>query len=398
MKKKARYEGALWAGALILILAYLFSMWYCGRDPLAHSNYDSYTRIALAWRAGNVWLPEDCPWLELAVYEGHYYVSFPSVPALVLFPLTFLFDLKTPNTLLIALYLLFTYFAAYGLARRWRGPAFAMCAALTLTLGSNLFCCAMDGGVWYQAQVLSMLLVTLFAYGITSDAPSGWAIGLFCLALSVGCRPFQAVYVPLGLYLLWKKVSVKGAAGKSLARVIPYLIAPALVAVLLGWYNWYRFGNPLEFGHNYLPEFTRDPETPQFALKYIAGNIQNLLRLPHFEDGKLTFDKFNGCAFWLLNPLFVSGLFAGIRKLIRRELDIADGLTVIALIAEGLLLCMHKTLGGYQFGARYLCDLLPAVLLFSLRGKGKRDPAWEVPVCAFACAVNVYGAVWFWTL
>ena len=110
--------------------------------------------------------------------------------------------------------------------------------------------------------------------------------GSVCLALSVGCRPFQAAFVPPALWMLYKNISRAEPAplGRTLARMLPHLAAPAIVALALGAYNYARFGNPLEFGHNYLPEFTRDPDQPQFGLQYVAGNIANLLRLPWFEE------------------------------------------------------------------------------------------------------------------
>ena len=54
----------------------------------------------------------------------------------------------------------------------------------------------------------------------------------------------------------------------------------------------------------------------------------------------------------------------------------------------------HKTLGGWQFGARYLCDMLPMMLLFELRSK-KRHSSWETAACVLAIAVNVAGAIIF---
>ena len=43
--------------------------------------------------------------------------------------------------------------------------------------------------------------------------------------------------------------------------------------------NAARFGNPMEFGHNYLPEFVR-AEKGQFSLSYAMGHLKQLLRLP----------------------------------------------------------------------------------------------------------------------
>lgn len=389
-------EGALWCGALAVALAWLGLCLAFHKDPLGHAPHDSYTLMALAWRKGRLSLGQDYPWLELAVYNNDWYVSFPSVPALVMLPLTFLFGEQTPNTLVTGLYFIGAYVAAYCLCRRFRTAAESAFLALFMTLGCNMLDLSLTGDVWYQAQLLSFLLVTLCALGMTGDRPRDWALGLLCLALSVGCRPFQAVYAPFALYALYTRLrEAKGKSpGRTLAAMLPYLVAPALVALALGWYNWARFGNPLEFGHNYLPEFTRDPEQPQMGLQYVAGNIRNLLRLPYFVNGRLEFERFNGFAFYLANPIYVTAIAAMAVKAARRRWDAQDSLLAAAFALELFLTLMHKTLGGWQFGARYLCDLVPMLLLIQLRGRD-RLTAWEGAIGAFAIAFNVYGTVVF---
>ena len=389
-------EEALWVGALAVTLTWLGLGLALRMNLFGHSAHDSYTLMALAWRRGRLSLGQDYPWLELAVFGGDWYVSFPSVPALVMLPLTFLFGENTPNTLVTGLYLLGAYIAGYHLARRFRGPAEACFLALFMALGSNMLDLSLTGDVWYQAQLLSFLLVTCCALGMTGDCPRDWALGLACLALSVGCRPFQAVYAPFALAALYRKLDTRGrrSPGRTLAAMLPYLIAPALVALALGWYNWARFGNPLEFGHNYLPEFTRDPESPQMALKYIGPNAANLLRLPYFENGRLEFVRFNGFAFYLANPIYVSAAVAMAQKAVRRRWDALDSLLLAGFVLELFMTLMHKTLGGWQFGARYLADLVPMLLLIQLRGRDRLE-GWEAAVGVFAVAFNLYGTAVF---
>jgi hypothetical protein len=60
------------------------------------------------------------------------------------------------------------------------------------------------------------------------------------------------------------------------------------------------------------------------------------------------------------------------------------------------LLLAHKTLGGWQFGARYFCDLLPMVFLLTVRRRRVTPFAVEAVLAAAAVALNVYGAVWFY--
>ncbi len=389
-------ERQLWYGALAVALAWLGLGLALRMNLFGHAVHDSYTLMALAWRRGKLSLGRDYPWLELAVYGGDWYVSFPSVPALVMLPLTFIFGENTPNTLAVGLYFLGAYFAGYHLARRFRGPVEACFLALFMCLGCNMLDLSLTGDVWYQAQLLSFLLVTCCALGLTGESRGGWALGLVCLALSVGCRPFQAAFVPFAVAALWRNLNPDGALspGRTLRAMLPCLILPALVALALGWYNWARFGNPLEFGHNYLPEFTRDPDLPQMAIKYIGKNIRNLLRLPYFENGRLEFVRFDGFAFWLANPIYVTAAAAMVLKAKRRRWDLLDTLLLAGFALELLLTLMHKTLGGWQFGARYLADLVPMLLLAELRGRDRLAP-WETGVGIFAIAFNLYGTVVF---
>lgn len=392
-------EPQLWQGAWILLLAWLGMTMILGFDIFDHSPRDSFTLMAMAWRKGLLHLEQDYPWLELAIYNGNYYVSFPSVPALVMLPLTFLFGENTPNTILTGCYLMGSYIAGYHLCRNFRRQSDSLFLALFLTMGCNMLYLSLVGDVWNQGQLLCFFLTTMFAMGISSPSPGQWGWGLFCLALSVGCRPFQAAYVPFGLWMLYQNLQSRQRTGfwKTIARGIPYVIAPAVVALALAWYNWARFGNPIEFGHNYLPEHTRNPDQPQLGLKYIWGNIQNLLRLPYFEGNRLEFPLFSGFAFWMANPIYVTAGICVVAKLWNRKWDTGDTLLGIGLLIGITMLLMHKTFGGWQFGARYLCDPIPMLMLLELRGRKKRRN-WETAIGSFAMAFNAYGAIVFYLI
>ena len=387
-------EAQLWYGALIVALCWVFLCMTFHIGLLDHSTSDSYTLIALAWRDGRMTV--DGPaytWLELAQYNGEYYVSFPSVPALVMLPLTLIFGENTPNILVDGLYLWGAYFAAYLLARRWRGPWEALFLALFMTLGCSMLSLSLSGNVWYQAQLLSFLLVTCCALGMTSDSRAGWALGLVCLAFSVGCRPFQAVWVPFALAALWRRLwfCCGGGRLRTLRAMLPYLIAPAAVALALGWYNWVRFGNPLQFGHIYLPEYATQP---QFSLRYVASHVQELLRLPEFRGNRLEFPLHEGFAFWMADPMYVTAGVAIAVKAVRRRWDLTDTLLAAGMAVHLFLLLTHKSMGGWHFGTRYLCDLIPMLFLIQLRGRD-RLTSWEIVCGIFAVAFNLYGAVVF---
>lgn len=90
---------------------FLFAAKVTDTDIFSHSPYDSYTRQALAWREGRTYLtddPQSLAYLELAVYEGKYYVSFPPVPTVTEYFLTFFFGQNTPDRLVTVLYVCFS--------------------------------------------------------------------------------------------------------------------------------------------------------------------------------------------------------------------------------------------------------------------------------------------------
>lgn len=396
--KAIAFQPEFWYGLMIVIVTYLGLMSLLDFNLFGHAVHDSFTLMALSWRQGSLSLinGENYAYLELAIYNGQYYVSFPSVPALIMLPLTFIFGENTPNTFMTFMYLLIAYMGAYKTCRVYRSAGEALWLALFMVLGCNLLQFSLYGGVWNQGQLCNFMFLSLFMAGMTGYKRSGWALGLICLALAVGCRPFSAVYVPLGLWLLYQNLEAGQSIRARIISTLPYLAVPALIALALGWYNWARFGNPLEFGHNYLPEFSRDPDTPQFALKFVVSNIQKLLRLPKFEGNRLVFGDvaFDGFAFWLANPIYVTVIVMTVVKAIKRSWHVADTLLIAGMALEVFMLLMHKSLGGWQFGARYLCDLIPMMLLYCVYWRTQTHK-WEYPIMIFAIAFNIYGAACF---
>lgn len=398
MKKTQLHAQAL-AGVLLCLAAALFLYHSLAGGTLLDPNpYDSYTLQAVNWLAGRTCIEdgENYAWLELAIYEGRYYQSFPPVPGLVLLPWAAVFGTAVPANLVIALLALCTAAGVY--ACFWQSGAEPLTAAffaVFVGFGSNVFWLSTNGGVWFMAQVCGLCFAVwgLF-YALRDTAPARMAASL-CLALAVGCRPFYAVL--LALWAVWQLRAV--VRGRRAARtLVPDALPALLTAAGLMAYNFIRFGSVLEFGHNYLPEFTREADG-QFSLNYLWGNLCNLLRpVTVTADLQLEFPLFNGFLFFAANPLFLLWATDALhRDRPRREalpLPVHGGALAAACLAVTLLTCMHRTLGGWQFGARYLVDLFPYVLLWFLaRAKWWKPGAPALTLCGLAALFNLYGAV-----
>ena len=76
---------ALAAALSLLALALVLYHSLAGGTLLSPNVYDSYLLQAQNWLEGRAYIEggESCPWLELAVFEGRYYLSFPPVPSVL---------------------------------------------------------------------------------------------------------------------------------------------------------------------------------------------------------------------------------------------------------------------------------------------------------------------------
>lgn len=376
-----------------MLLIYVLMHDLLGGTLFSHCPWDGYTLQALAWRRGAMGLGQDYPWLELAVYGGNWFVSFPPLPSVIMLPLTFLFGESTPNNLAVMVYAMATAALAYiCLCRAGSRPSSAAFLSLFYVMGCNMMWMSTSGGVWFQAQALHMLLLT----GCLLAAMAGRRVAAYTLAaLAVGCRPFSlCAFLPLLAYFYRIDRARGYGRAQCLCRQLPCLLPAALIGGAYMWYNWARFGNPLEFGHNYLPEFTQ-AEYGQFHPAYLLENLKNIFLRPVAIDaqGRLSFPYFDGFLFFIANPLYIPLAVKAAGDLRAKRMDAMRVCLLLAIFLELLLLCAHKTFGGWQFGARYTVDMLPLALAYLLLAGAWEPRFYEKGLGLFAMAFNLYGAL-----
>lgn len=160
--------------------------------------------------------------------------------------------------------------------------------------------------------------------------------------------------------------------------------------------NYARFGNIVEFGHNYLPEFVY--EHKQFSVDYLANNFRMLMNFPSFsEEGKMIIDHFGNLNFlWVNPPVFVFVAVTIAAALRGEKKTAAFGVMTFVLSAGYLTVtAMHATMGGWHFGNRYTNDILPwlfvvSVMFFSKHGRWVK---WQLPFAIWGILFNVVGTV-----
>ncbi len=384
---------------LASVLLLLSMQLLLGKDPFKPSTYNSYTRQAMQWRKGEIALDENVVHLELAVYRGRYYVSFPPVPTVPVYLLTFIFGENVPDALLNMLYGVASCLLIFViLKRRTRAPALSAVWAFLICFASSMLPILTDGAVWYQAQMLAFLL-TVGAMERMQKGAVTTALILF--ALSVGCRPFNVLLGPL-LVLYGVREHMQGSSIREITRLLlPGVLFGMSIAAAYMWYNYIRFDDVLEFGHNYLPEFNRDGHT-QFAVWHIVEHIPIFVFGLPFQtvDGALVFKKF-GFSFLLASPVFICYLLWTARDVIRWRFTWPVAVTFSIFILHVLLLLSHRTGGGFQYGARYFVDCIPYVIFYLVLRKGDegspahlgltRVPWAEYSLLVFGLVHNIVG-------
>ena len=222
-----------------------------------------------------------------------------------------------------------------------RGIAFAVGLLYGLTTES-----------WHYARtflsepLVALCLTTALAATLTytsSRQPKWlWLIG-FTLGLAIATRSFNLAVLPVwGIWLgwLWWRGNRKWLDGLKQLLAVGLPIVGWLV--IIGWWNWARFGNPSETGYG--------SELTQFTTPLWDGLYGEL-----FSSGK---------GFFLYNLTLLGGI-AGLVSLVRRPDGKMLGLMVggVSLIYSLIYATWYEWYGGGVWGPRFLVPLIPLLLV-----------------------------------
>ena len=350
------------------------------------------------------------------VFEnGHWYVSFPPFPAVVMMPFVALAGLAFNDVIFTIVFGALNVALFYRLARNvdparpeWDHAIFA----LVLGFGTLAFSCAIRGEVWFTAETLGVTLTLLYllaAHEAKHPVLAGLALG--CAAITRTPLAFSFVF------FLAEALSVSGEPGlqrgvaqgreqglrlqvqllagrlrAALPRLVPFALAVIAVGIPMAAMNAARFGNPGEFGHSHLYANRVNQQIQQFGLFHYAFLERNLhsafTRLPEisFHPLKIGFNG-EGLSLFVTTPLFFFLLWPREKPRLHRAL----WLTVALVAIPGFF---YQNSGWYQFGFRFSLDYTPyLVLLLALGHRERTRVFWA---CAAASvAVNAWGAAVF---
>lgn len=381
------------AGVMLLCAVAYTAISVVAPGPLRSHLFNYYNYLADAFLHGSLSLVEPPPHVhDLSEYQGRFYLYWGPLPAIVLMPVVALVGPHWPDHIFsIALGVLASALVyrllevTQSLHQLSASKRFLL--TLTFAFGSPVVHLASSGTVWFVGQLVSVVLMLSSLVLFLDTSGSRWrtAEAALCMALACAARPS----VTGGVVWLCAAIAFKftgRSSGHEAGRGQRAAVALALcagVAILLGAYNFARFGSPLETGisfHRAGTEFQSDiAQHGLFALFYAPRNLfYHYLAYPFLFGG----DHRMGASLFLMTPLYIGAFFAfGVRDHRRLVLSMVGTIVLIAL--PSLLVCGT---GYVQVGPRYTLDYAPFLLILVALGI-RGWPTWLVVGC---CAVSIF--------
>lgn len=314
-----------------------------------------------------------------AYYNGHYYMYFGVVPALLVFApyqwltgqmlTTFRGTQVFAGLFIIGLFLLLRYLTKRFFPKLPLTVFFLLGIAIATM---SIWYCVAFPAMYCTAIISAICLMIWSLYFFTKavfDPETTWktfllaGLGSLCGALVFGCRPTiglaNVLVLPLVItFFKTRKFTPQVFLGTVLAT-IPYVV----VAIGLMWYNNARFDNPFEFGQSY--QLT---VADQSQYGSIFSNIQWKPLLENTEKALFRYD----CGpldygVFVTFPILLLPIYALVRKESRAYLR-ANGLGLVipvGVIAMLVIVAMGVLWTPYLL-PRYTMDYiwLLAILLF----------------------------------
>jgi hypothetical protein len=386
-------DGAFFGLAIAVAVGIVYSL--CGTSFTA-GRPDLFF-LADAFLHGRTWLPYEFGPYDIVKIGNEIFVPFGPFPAIVLMPLVALVGPITAthlepavNGTLGGIDVLLCWIAL----QRWGAKDLRdrMWLTLLFAFSTVTWSIATRGGVWHTGHLVGMMM----AFGALIEmrgARRPWLIGLLIGAAFLSRAPIVFAAPVMALWLLPHPLELRRNAGKIARRWVSLGAGLAPAGLFFLWYNWVRFGTPLESGYAIaaLPAFLEAQRAEGlFSIRHIPMNLNYLfLHLPKvIEKPPYLWPDGMGMSIFITSP----GLFFGARVDWRRWDTLFLGGMVLATLLPNLL---YYGGGWYQFGFRYGLDSVPFAM--ALCGvAASRHPLssrWRL-VILFGILVGAFGAWW----
>lgn len=341
--------------------------------------------------------------MDFAYYDGSYYVYFGIIPELIFYyPFYKLtgHDLANYHVMWIlsCMMAVGVFLCVWQLQKRFsvrddgRGVSLLQYLSISLSLvfvSTSVYMCATPD--IYNIPVMMATGLTWLGIGLwlcalniedgerTEESLTKLTIlyltaGSFCMAMVAGCRPQMILYSAVGvLFIVRRMIFTKKRTGNLIAVVTPYM----LVAALVFWYNYARFGSIVDFGATYsmtsndmnhrgfnfdrllrgLYSFFFQPAVYTHDFPYITSSVIDSAYM-----GKNLVEFTYGGAF--VTNIFTLSAFAPLFGLWKKMKADSRIIYIVMMLATVIIAVFDVNGAGILY--RYTCDYMPGLLVASL--------------------------------
>lgn len=362
--------------------------------------YNRAERVRLVKETGETFC------LDFAFFEGRYYSYFGIIPTLIFYlPFLAITGIPAKNSFfIVAMSVIFIFTLSqtvFDLCKK-------ICKDCSLGHYILMFLTVLFGSIFIYVARTPYIYSVAFssALAFTSAGISFWLrgkdkglskirliLGSVCMGLAIGCRPTFGVFILLAFPIFREEIKERLFFSKrGLANTLAVILPVFFIGLGLLYFNYIRFGNPLDFGSTYNLTGT-DYVHREFKTGFLAFGIFEYLFQPVNISG--TFPYISSLYGWGNEPvdfmgyIFIDPLLGGLfttapvlllsflvfkrRESLKRHDLFYFCITALALAA--LLLFTDLEMAGitlrYQLDFAYPVALCTAVIICDILN----DPA-----------------------
>jgi len=371
-------------------------------------NYFSLQAYSLARGHMNlIVLPEDL--YDLSIYKQKAYLYWPPLPSLFALPFVIFGGINVSDILYTAFWASFgpviLYLVLHQARRAKFIPPISESRIFLLTLffafGTVYFYLSVIGNVWFTSQIIATIpvLISLFLLFkfVESKKDIHYILSILFLCISFWGRNTLFIIGLLHLYVLFCMHPLR----KKLL-IISLAISVASIG-LFGLYNHIRFGSFFENGldyHQASPKWQSDLSNYGIiSLHYLSNNAFYLFINPIGITKTFPYIRPDpeGNSIFSTSPLLL--LFFGIFSInfFRRE----NRCLLVYILTSGVILfflLLYFSTGWYQFGYRYILDVLPLLILSLTFLMNLFPTTFTNILLGLSILLNSLGVIWMQSL
>jgi hypothetical protein len=360
-----------------------------------------FPQLADAFLEGETHLTDPSSVRDLTSYQDKWYVAFPPLPSLLMLPQVAMEDVESVNTVQFTIFFgALNVALAYAILESLRRNGLThldhsgnLWLTVLLAFGSVHWYMSLVGHVWYLSQIVTLTFAALAVFLILETR--SLVLASVSLAIGMFARPTIVLLWPLlyALYLEINSLTIKDWR-RSIKSVLFSAIPIGIAVSGLLWYNLIRFDSLFDFGYqtmnvgDYLKPALA--EYGQFHPHFIMSNLKTMFfSLPRWNpDCGLPAPDGNGMSILITTPALIFLYKSHGKSLWARS-------AWLSLLLLTLPLLLYFNNGSFQFGFRFLMDLIIPILMLLAFGVGQRLPIAMRLFILSGVLVNYYGLLWF---